>query len=85
MRRLIYYYAEWCGPCKAFARRVISPLEDQFPGQVERRKTADHYSDVKRLGVKSLPAVVVVEDDGTEHLTRERDIERLADVLRGGA
>jgi len=83
MKHLIYYHSEWCPPCKAIARRVIAPIEAACPGQVERRKTSDHYSDVKRLGLKSVPALVIIDDDGRETVTRERDPERLISILRG--
>ena len=28
MRKLLFFYASWCGPCKVYDREIINPLEE---------------------------------------------------------
>lgn len=65
---LIHFYAEWCVPCRRMDRDVLnSPelgnqLKKNFVGV---KVNADHQPELlKRFGVRSLPADVVVSAEG---------------------
>jgi thioredoxin 1 len=61
MKQVLYFSAEWCGPCK-----IIKPQMEQLSGiipirfiDVDRDKTA-----VDKYGVKNVPTVIMIDQQG---------------------
>jgi thiol-disulfide isomerase/thioredoxin/YHS domain-containing protein len=65
---LIHFHADWCVPCRRMDRDVLSSpeLAEQFQQAfVGVKVDADQHPELlKRFGVRSLPADVVVSPDG---------------------
>lgn len=65
-RKLLFFHAKWCPPCRLFERELIVPLEnavgkehiDRIDAQAEPFK-ADEYS------VTRLPRAVLLDRDGS--------------------
>ena len=60
MKKILYFTASWCGPCKALRPR-IEKLSAELPIQIidvdTNKATCDKY------GVKSVPCVIITMND----------------------
>jgi thioredoxin 1 len=59
MRKIIYFTASWCAPCKA-----LSPIMDSLQGQINFDKIdVDSNTDLStQYGVRGVPSLVLVEN-----------------------
>ena len=59
MRKILYFTATWCAPCKA-----LSPVMDSLQGQINFDKIdVDTNTDLStQYGVRGVPSLVLVED-----------------------
>ena len=68
MKKLIKFYAEWCGPCKSYAK-IWDEVTPEFQGQVEFINI-DVDNDTSGLAakykVRSIPFTVLIREDGSE-------------------
>ena len=64
--KAIKFYADWCGPCKSYAKtwdKVVSEVEDvEFENINVDKDTTGLAAEHK---VMSIPTTVVVKEDGT--------------------
>tara|TARA_R100000734_G_C3264968_1_gene62536 strand:+ start:176 stop:421 length:246 start_codon:yes stop_codon:yes gene_type:complete len=60
MRKILYFTATWCGPCKA-----LGPVMDSLQGQINFDKIdVDTNRDLStKYGVRSVPLLVLVEGE----------------------
>ena len=60
MRKILYFTATWCGPCKA-----LGPVMDSLQGQINFDKVdVDTNRDLStKYGVRSVPLLVLVEGE----------------------
>jgi len=60
MRKILYFTATWCGPCKA-----LGPVMDSLQGQINFDKVdVDSNRDLStKYGVRSVPLLVLVEGE----------------------
>jgi thioredoxin 1 len=60
MRKILYFTAAWCGPCKA-----LGPVMDSLQGQINFDKIdVDTNRDLStKYGVRSVPLLVLVEGE----------------------
>lgn len=59
MRKILYFTASWCAPCKA-----LSPIMDSLQGQINFNKIdVDSNTDLStQYGVRGVPSLVLVEN-----------------------
>lgn len=63
MTKLIYYTAEWCGPCKQFGPLLMQEAEARGL-EVEKRDVDTHSHEAQAHGVISIPTVLVTDERG---------------------
>ncbi len=83
MKKLLFFYAPWCPPCKFYEREFIDPLE-KLTGveKIQRINAQEDPFTAEKYMVDRLPAVVLL-DDGTVKMnhTGAIDICGIADYL----
>jgi len=59
MRKILYFTAAWCGPCKA-----LGPIMDSLQGQINFDKIdVDSNTDLSaQYGVRGVPSLVLLEN-----------------------
>lgn len=61
MKKLSYFSASWCFPCKT-VKPLITKLEDKF--DVSFYDVEEHADLAREKGVKSVPTVIIEGEDG---------------------
>ena len=59
MKKLLYFTATWCGPCKRF-KPIMENLSAQIPVQFIDIDT--NKSMVKKYGITSVPTTIIVKN-----------------------
>ena len=81
MKKILYFTAAWCGPCKA-----LSPIMDSLQGQINFDKIdVDSNTDLStQYGVRGVPSLVLVEN-GSEvnRLTGVQSKESILNFYNG--
>lgn len=68
MKKLIKFYATWCGPCKIYAKtwdEVVPKYQDQIE-VVNIDIDTDTTGLAIQYKIKSVPTTVLVREDGSE-------------------
>lgn len=67
MKKVIKFWAPWCGPCRMYAP-TFDKVAEKYNGQVESiNVNVDEDQDLARkYNVRSIPHTVLVKQDGTE-------------------
>lgn len=86
MRKLLFFYASWCGPCKVYDREIIVPLEDLVGSdRIERIDAWKEPHRAEKYHVERLPTVVLLDGDAVYmNRTGAIDIDKVAEWLKGG-
>ena len=68
MKKVIKFYADWCGPCKVYGKswdKVVEKYKDQVEFvNIDIEK--DTTGLAAQYRVKSIPHTVLIKEDGTE-------------------
>jgi len=59
MRKILYFSAAWCGPCK-----MLGPIMESLAGEINYEKVdVDNNQDLSiQYGVRNIPTLVLVEN-----------------------
>ena len=85
MRKLLFFHASWCGPCKVYDEEIITPIEKIVGGGlIERVDAWREPSKAKKYSVERLPTVVLLDGE-TVYMNRTGaiDIDKVAEWLKG--
>ena len=80
MRKLLFFHASWCSPCRFYEKQFIGPLED-----IERVDAWRAPQRAEKYLVDKLPTVVLL--DGEKVVLRRTgavNINKMAAWLKGG-
>ena len=60
MRKILYFSAAWCGPCK-----MLGPIMESLAGEINYEKVdVDNNQDLSiQYGVRNIPTLVLVENE----------------------
>jgi len=60
MKKILYFSAAWCGPCK-----MLGPIMESLSGQINYEKIdVDNNQDLSiQYGVRNIPTLVLVENE----------------------
>jgi thioredoxin 1 len=67
MKKVIKFWAPWCGPCRMYAP-TFDKVAEKFEGQVETLNVnVDEDKEISaEYNVRSIPHTVLVKEDGTK-------------------
>ena len=59
MKKILYFSAAWCGPCK-----TLGPIMESLSGQINYQKIdVDTNQDMSiKYGIRNIPALVLLEN-----------------------
>lgn len=86
MRKLLFFYASWCGPCKVYDREIITQLEELVGADhIERVDAWKEPHRADKYHIDKLPTVVLL-DGNTVRMNRTGaiDVNVVANWLKGG-
>lgn len=85
MRKLIFFHASWCGPCKVYDREIISAIENiAGTKHIERIDAWKFPQRAEKYHVDKLPTVVLLDGE-TVYMNRTGaiNIRDVAEWLKG--
>ena len=85
MRKLIFFHASWCPPCRFYEKQFIAPLEELVgPDLIERIDAWKEPHRAEKYRVERLPTVVLLDGE-TVHMNRTGaiDVNEVANWLKG--
>ena len=85
MRKLLFFHASWCGPCKVYDREIITPLENLVgTDRIERIDAWKEPWRATKYNVERLPTVVLLDGEKVYmNRTGAIDIDKVAEWLKG--
>lgn len=63
--KALKFYATWCEPCKALSK-IIEGAKDKITIPIEDIDIEQNMELAQKYGIRGVPALVVVDEDGTE-------------------
>jgi thioredoxin 1 len=63
--KLLKFYADWCGPCKALSM-VIESAKDRIDIPIEEINIETDMDAAVKYGIRSVPVMVLIDESGNE-------------------
>lgn len=63
--KILKFYAEWCGPCKALSQ-VIKNAGDKVTIPVEEVNIDENLFMSQHMNIRSVPTMVIIDNDEKE-------------------
>ncbi len=85
MRKMLFFHAPWCSPCRFYEKRFIMPIERLVGVEyIERIDAQKAPQMAERYLVDKLPTVVFLDEDRPVMMrTGAVDVEKVAQWLKG--
>lgn len=86
MRKLLFFHAPWCPPCRFYEKQFIEPLEKKVGAEYICRIDAqnDPFTAEKYM-VDRLPTIILTDGEIVkERHTGAIDIHKIIEFLKGG-
>lgn len=85
MRKLLFFHASWCGPCKVYEREIITPLQDLVGAErIERIDAWKEPHKAEKYHVERLPTVILLDGETVyTNRTGAIDTHTVAKWLKG--
>ena len=82
--KVLKFYADWCGPCKALTQ-VIKTAGDKITLPVEEVNVDENVFMATTFNIRSLPTMVLVDDQENElkRVVGMLNEEKLLEFLKG--
>lgn len=65
MKKLLFFHAPWCPPCRCYDREIITPLGQRIGNdRIIRVNAQKNPFTAEKYGVEKLPTIVII--DGNE-------------------
>ena len=81
MKKILYFSAAWCGPCK-----MLGPIMESLAGQINYEKIdVDNNQDLSiQYGVRNIPTLILVENgEAVGRLTGLQQKEAILNFYNG--
>ena len=77
MKKILYFSAAWCGPCK-----TLGPIVESLAGQINYQKIdVDNNQDLSiQYGVRNIPTLILLDENG-EVKGRKVGLQTKQDIL----
>jgi len=77
MKKILYFSAAWCGPCK-----MLGPIMDSVSGEVNWEKIdVDSNSELSvKYGIRNIPTLILIDDSG-EELNRSTGVMQKQQII----
>jgi thioredoxin 1 len=77
MKKILYFSAAWCGPCK-----TLGPIIESLAGQINYEKIdVDNNQDLSiQYGVRNIPTLILLDENG-EVKDRKVGLQTKSDIL----
>ena len=84
MKKLLFFHAPWCPPCRFYEKQFIEPLEEKVGiDKIQRVNVQDESFVADKYQIDKLPAVVLLSDEMVYmNHTGAIDVEEVADWLK---
>lgn len=85
MRKLLFFHAPWCPPCRFYEKQFIAPLEQIIgEGKIQRVNAQNDPFTADKYNIDKLPAVVFLDGE-TVYMNRTGaiSVDEAADWLLG--
>ena len=63
--KILKFYADWCSPCKTMTQ-VIESVKNKINVPVEEINIDSNESLTKEYSIRGIPALIILDDSGTE-------------------
>lgn len=85
MRKLLFFYAPWCSPCKFFEKEFIQRVAVRAnTDQIEAINAQENPFIADRYGVNRLPAAILTDGGKIVDFVGMPDVEKAVSFLEGG-
>jgi thioredoxin 1 len=78
MKKILYFSAAWCGPC-----RTLGPIMESLSGEINYQKVdVDENQDLSiQYGVRNIPTLILLDETG-EVKGRKVGLQTKQDILK---
>ena len=78
MKKILYFSAAWCGPC-----RTLGPIMESLSGEINYQKVdVDENQDLSiQYGVRNIPTLILLDETG-EIKGRKVGLQTKQDILK---